>query len=282
MKTYNVINYHITNSCNFGCTYCFGKFDKQQDPSPSAAKEVVDSIAAYFEANGITDGRINLAGGEPTLYEHLDQLIDHISSRGILCSIVTNGSNLTPEYIRSLGGRVYSIGLSIDSLLDSTNLAIGRCCRGVVLPLSHYLKLSEAMHSSGIDLKINTVVSRLNINEDFSKLYRNARPKKIKLFQMHIVEGINDRAKKHIITKDEFEAFCNKHSEFSSVIVAEPCGTMENSYLMINPEGKFQLNDNGKYKTLGDLRTTSLSDILSSAPLSPEKFDLRYRKEGEI
>ena len=101
MNEFYVINYHITNSCNYHCTYCFGKVNGQKDPTLDDAKKIVDNIALHFAQSNIADGRINFAGGEPTLYEHLDELIDYTSSLGIQVSIVTNGSLLTPERIRS-------------------------------------------------------------------------------------------------------------------------------------------------------------------------------------
>lgn len=279
MKKFHVVNYHITNRCNFHCTYCFGKFNEQKDPTLDDAKKIVDNIALYFTQNNITNGRINFAGGEPTLYEHLDELIDYTSSLGIQVSIVTNGSLLTQERIRSWQGNVSCIGISIDSIDCDTNLTIGRCCRNKVISLSQWSKLAKAIHNRGIDLKINTVVSRLNLDEDLSELYRVLSPKKIKLFQMHLIDGINDQAKPHEITEREFDSFCERHKTFESVIVAEPCGSMENSYLMVNPEGKFQLNNNGSYQTFGDLNTTSLSEILKTVPLDSEKFGSRYGKE---
>ena len=280
MKNFHVVNYHITNRCNYHCTYCFGKFNGQKDPTLDDAKKIVDNIALYFTQNNITDGRINFAGGEPTLYEHLDELIDYTSSLGIRVSIVTNGSLLTPERIRSWQGKVSCIGISIDSIDGDTNLTIGRCCRNKVISLSQWSKLAKAIHNCGIDLKINTVVSRLNLDEDLSELYRVLSPKKIKLFQMHLIDGINDQAKPYEITEREFESFCKRHKAFESVMVAEPCGSMENSYLMVNPEGKFQLNNNGIYQTFGDLNTTSLSEILKTVPLDSEKFSSRYAKEA--
>jgi len=280
MKKYNVFNYHITNRCNYHCTYCFGKFDGQRDPSLQEAKSIIDSIDTYFKENQISDGRINLAGGEPTLYEYLDELIEYASSLGIKVSIVTNGALLTAERIHSWRGKVSCIGISIDSLIKDTNLKIGRCCKNNVIELSHLEELSAAMHECDIDLKINTVVSMLNLDEDFSQLYKSLMPQKIKLFQMHLVEGINDKAKPYRVTDDEFNHFCDRHVAFASIVVSEPCGSMENSYLMINPEGKFQLNDNGKYQTFGDLNTTTLSELLKTVPLDREKFNSRYMGEA--
>ena len=279
MKNFHVVNYHITNRCNYHCTYCFGKFNGQKDPTLDDAKKIVDNIALYFAQNNIADGRINFAGGEPTLYAHLDELIDYTSSLGIRVSVVTNGSLLTSERIRSWQGKVSCIGMSIDSIDCDTNLTIGRCCRNKVISLSQWSELAKAIHDCDIDLKINTVVSKLNLGEDLSKLYRALSPKKIKLFQMHLIDGINDQAKPFEITDSEFEGFCEHLKSYASVIVAEPCGSMENSYLMVNPEGKFQLNNNGLYQTFGNLITTPLLEILKTVPLDSEKFSSRYTKE---
>ena len=282
MKKFHVVNYHITNRCDYHCTYCFGKFEGQKDPSLEDAKSIIDNIAEYFAQNNIMDGRINIAGGEPTLYKHLDDLIDYICSRGISVSIVTNASLLTPERIRSWKGKVSCVGISIDSLVHDTNRVIGRCSCNRIISLSDLMKLSDAIHECDIDLKINTVVSKLNINEDLSPLYQALNPGKIKLFQMHLVDGINDQAKPYEITEREFVTFCERHKAFGYVVVTEPCGSMENSYLMINPEGEFQLNNNGTYQTFGNLNTTPLFEILEKVPLDSEKFSSRYTKDGLI
>lgn len=280
MKNYPVVNYHITNHCNYHCKYCFGKFGKQKDPSIDEAKQIIKNIASYFLQNRIENGRINFAGGEPTLYEPLDELIDYTNSLGIRVSIITNGSFLTPERIRNWEGKVACIGISVDSLDYNTNVAIGRCCcRSNVIELSQWIALSEMIHKCKIDLKINTVVSKLNCDENLSKIYQVLTPEKIKLFQMHLINGINDQAKSHEITEQEFQSFCERHNSFKSIIVAEPCGSMENAYLMINPEGEFQLNNNGTYQTFGNLKTTSLSEILEAVPMDSEKFNFRYKEE---
>lgn len=279
MKDFHVVNYHITNRCNYHCTYCFGKFDGQKDPSLEDAKSIIDNIAEYFARNDIVNGRINFAGGEPTLYEHLDELIDYATLLGISVSMVTNASLLTPERIRSWKGKVSCIGISIDSLLTNTNIKIGRCSCNRIISLSDLIKLSDAIHESNIDLKINTVVSKLNVDEDLSPLYTALNPRKIKLFQMHLVDGINDKAKPLKISESEFEEFCNRHKAFQSIIITERSGSMENSYLMINPEGVFQLNNHGTYQPFGSLKSTSLFEILKEVPMDCKKFESRYIKE---
>ena len=282
MKDFHVVNYHITNRCNYNCTYCFGKFDGQKDPSLEDAKSIIDNIAEYFARNDIVNGRINFAGGEPTLYKHLDDLIDYASLLGISVSMVTNASLLTPERIRSWKGKVSCIGISVDSLSRDTNMAIGRCSCNRVIALEDLTRLSDVMHECNIDLKINTVVSKLNVDEDLSPLYKALKPRKIKLFQMHLVDGINDCAKSYEIVESQFEAFCNRHKAFQSIMVAEPDGSMENSYLMVNPEGEFQLNNHGTYQSFGSLKSAPLHEILKEAPMDSIKFESRYSKEIRV
>ena len=279
MKKINVVNYHITNRCNYHCAYCFGKFEGQNDPTLEEAKRIIDNIADYFKQCEIENGRINFAGGEPTLYKYLDDLIDYAHSLGVAVSIVTNGSLLTRDRIKAWKGKVSCIGISIDSINVNTNFEIGRCCSSIAIEPSKLIALSKTMHECGIDLKINTVASKLNVNEDLSPLYRAVNPKKIKIFQMHLVNGINDCAKPYKVTDREFEDFCARYREFQTKLVCEPCGSMENSYLMINPAGELQLNNNGEYRTYGCLTSVPLSAALEKTPLNIERFKSRYKTE---
>lgn len=282
MNTYSVVNYHITNHCNYRCAYCFGKFDGQENPSLDNGKTIIDNIASYFKINQITNGRINFAGGEPMLYPHLDELIRYTHSFGIDVSIVTNGSLLTPERIHSWRGLVSCIGISIDSLCKNTNKQIGRCCQDSAKTIDNWTAIASAVHDCGIALKINTVVSRLNIRENLLPLYDAIKPNKIKLLQMHLIRGINDRAKPYEITKREFDDFCERHSSAPSVIVSEPCGSMENSYLMINPDGNVQLNNFGIYENYGNCCDAPLCEIMQSVPIDADKFNSRYVREIKL
>jgi wyosine [tRNA(Phe)-imidazoG37] synthetase (radical SAM superfamily) len=98
-----------------------------KDLSFGDAKKVIDAIDTYFRENGIEDGRINIAGGEPLMYRRLDDIIDYIAEKNIKVSIITNGAKLTEERIASWSGKVAMIGISIDSITAEADIRIGRC-----------------------------------------------------------------------------------------------------------------------------------------------------------
>lgn len=50
---------------------------------------------------------------------------------------------------------------------------------------------------------------------------------------------------------------------------------------MINPDGKFQVNDGGKYEIFGDIKKEDITTILHRVPLDEKKFDSRYIRELE-
>lgn len=274
----NTINFHLTNACNYHCAYCFGKFPDEKELTLNEACAVVDNIYRYFVKNKISDGRINLAGGEPLLCSYLDDLIDYIHAYGINVSIITNGSRLTKEMIKSWKGKVYCIGLSLDSAIPETNTQIGRCCKSKVLTLRQAISITQAIHRNGIKLKINTVVSKLNVNEDMRVFYKRLKPDRLKFLQVEIIDGTNDSAQQFAISKKEFEQFCKRHKKCCSNTVCEPSHSMENSYLMINPQGQFQLNNAGKYEIYGNCIEEELSDILKRVPLDVGKYNARYGK----
>lgn len=275
----NVFNFHLTNACNYNCTYCFGKFPDKRELTLERACTVVDNIYRYFLRNKITDGRINLVGGEPLLYPYLDELIDYINAYGIKVSVITNGSLLTESRIALWKDKVYCIGLSIDSALTDTNVSIGRCCNHKALPIKQAVRITQSIHRNGIKLKINTVVSKFNVNEDMKEIYKRLKPDRLKLMQVAIVDEVNCDAKKFSISKKEFNEFCKRHKKYCFDTVCESSDNLVNSYLMINPQGEVQLNNLGKYEIYGNCLEEEFCDILNRVPIDEGKFNARYGKE---
>ena len=89
-----VINLHILEACNFKCKYCFAHFDYMKMLPVNVWKHIVDNVA-----NSMYVRRFNIAGGEPMLYPHLDELIQYIKEKGFEVSIITIGFLLSEEFI---------------------------------------------------------------------------------------------------------------------------------------------------------------------------------------
>ena len=282
MKKPNIINFHITDACNYTCLYCFADF-KMKDLPFNDAKKVIDAIDTYFRENEIEDGRINIAGGEPLMYRRLDDIIDYITEKNIKVSIITNGAKLTEERIASWSGKVAMIGISVDSITAEADMRIGRCdsCNNH-LELEHLVKMSEAIHKAGIKLKINTVVSKANLDEDMLSVYKALKPDRLKLIYIHVVHNVNEwpETMDLIPTVGEYNQFVekNRYEENCELVLERPM-EMQNSYFMINPHGEVYINAFGLEKKYGNSIYEPLSEIFSRLPFDMEKFDLRYENE---
>lgn len=272
----NVINYHITDRCNYQCKHCFARFN-QKELSLDDAKKVVDAIEVYFKEAKSENPRINLAGGEPLIYPYIDEIIDYISSKGIKVSIITNGSFLTEEKVEKYAGKVETIGISIDAKSKETNEKIGRCTSKGPLNLEKLKKVCDKIHSFGIKLKINTVVSRVNIDEDLLSVYKELKPDKIKYLCVHVLENKNKNTNSILPSNEEFDEFVRKnlYNENCKVVI-ENSGYMANSYFMLNPCGQVYINDNGSEKQYGSCLETPLMEIYKDVPLNESKFKERY------
>ena len=176
------VNYHLWKPCNMSCGFCFATFqDIQPDILPEGhlgredCLSVVESLArAEFQ-------KINFAGGEPTLCRWLPELITQAKELGITTSVVTNGSRITPEWLESVNGSLDWAALSIDSLDRDTLLRMGRTTRSGPMSEQDYLRVIGALKEFSVRLKINTVVTRHNLDESLADFIIETRPERWKL-----------------------------------------------------------------------------------------------------
>ena len=267
----NVINFHFIDYCNYHCKYCFVKKENKM-LSLDECKQVVDNIQAYFKKECIINGRINLVGGEIFLAPYLQQLIDYIVLKGIKVSIVTNGALLTEEFIDQNKGKIETIGISVDSLNCFTNIRIGRCCTSKTLTKKRLYEVCTWIKNSGIKLKINHCISKYNVNEDIRSFINDIRPDRFKVFQMTIIEGINEKLKDMQVTEKEFLEAASKYVSIDGIIETEE--TMKDSYLMVNSKGEFYVDK--EKEPIGNLLKARFSDLILVSNLNNDNFALRY------
>lgn len=271
MKT--TINFHLWQPCNIRCTYCFARFlDVKETVLPKGhlpkhlALEVVKQIGQHFK------GKISFAGGEPTLCPWLPELIREAKHHGLTTMIITNGTRLNEEFLSTNKEFLDWITLSVDSLYASTNEKIGRKVPGKnAFDLRDYLNLCQLIKSYGYRIKINTVVSRLNLEESFTEFIKEVKPERWKIFQVLRIEGQNDKEFDAIkISEQEFAGFLKRHEILSgyTTIIPENNDDMTGSYLMIDPAGRFYDNKQGFYKYSDPVYNVGVEKALSQIDFS--------------
>lgn len=85
------------NTCNIVCPGCYRGADKQNQPSEFIELDELKKQIDWFKQNRNVH-TISIAGGEPTLYPHLKDLIAYAFKLNIRTMLFTNGVILTREY----------------------------------------------------------------------------------------------------------------------------------------------------------------------------------------
>ena len=265
------VNWHFTNACNFRCRYCFAH--ESYSLNRKDYEIVLDKLTTLFDM-------INFVGGEPTAF--LVPLVLGAHDEGLECSIVTNGFNFIhkPEKFNSIFSLFSCIGISVDSVCEDTNFNIGRCSDNYVITRKEYEGLCTSIKENGIKLKINTVVSKLNLNEDFNSFYETVKPDRLKIFQ---VLKPNTQLKNHydhlLISKSEYYAFVARHKHnplYSSKIIAEDNDAMKQGYYLLDSECRFVDNKTGNRSPSLAERGMTVEKALQYITVDEKKYQARY------
>lgn len=262
------------------CRFCFATFqDVKQSVLPKGHLPQAASEAIINELAEIGFEKINFAGGEPTLCKWLPDLIRHARTRGMKTSIVTNGTMLTEAWLDRVHGALDWIALSIDTVVPATAQAMGRSTRWGPLDAETYLDRAEAVRRQGIRLKMNTVVTALNWQEDLSDFILALRPERWKIFQVLPVAGQNDgRVEDLLLSRRQFEAFVARHRALETrgiTLVPESNDLMTGSYVMIDPAGRFFDNTAGRHTYSRPILEVGAAAALRDVAVDPERFAAR-------
>jgi len=117
-KAPRVLTFMLTYRCNLRCTMCwqwgeqglFHEMPKEHEIRQldlETLRSVIDDVA------GVGTG-VFIWGGEPFLHRDLIPFLEHVKSRGLYCSINTNGTYLPREAARLVEMGVDAIMVSVD------------------------------------------------------------------------------------------------------------------------------------------------------------------------
>ncbi len=279
------VNLFINSACNFHCHHCYATFqDIRQFAPPKLtqveAQEIIGHIAAQPLSANLLARKITFVGGEPTLCPFLPELVSFAKESGLVTAVITNGLTLTPKHLQRFAGILDWIGLSIDSVCPVNNRIIGRATRqGASLDEANYLERIRWIREVGARLKINTVVTTHNCNENLSDFIRTARPVRWKILQMTPVAGQNDRQIGSLkVSRAVFDAYIKRHaglSESDTIVIPESIDTIRGSYAMISPDGKFFDSSSGRHKYSSPIKEVGLMTAFQQVTFDAVKYDGR-------
>ena len=289
-----VINFHMTEICNFRCGYCYATWEGNNSQlelhySSQNIKQLITKTAEYFlndntikQQLGYKTVRINFAGGEPVMLgSRFVNAVLLAKSLGLKTSLITNGHLLTNTMMSKISSHLDMLGISFDTADHLLAESIGRVDRKKdwLSPkrLEEIVSQYRFLNPLG-KVKINTVVNAFNWRENLTQAVTKISPNKWKL--LRVLPVYSDQL---CVTQAQYLSYVQRHQALSNVIVAEDNDDMWQSYLMLNPEGKFYQNSGPceGIKQSPSILDVGITEALSHIKFNPETFAKRYQNKNE-
>ncbi len=157
-KPIPVVAWNLTSRCNLKCVHCYAdanEFPTDNELSTEEAKRFIDDLAE------MKIPVLLFSGGEPLLRKDIFELASYATSKGLKCSLSTNGTLITPEVAEKLkeAGFTY-VGVSIDGLKETNDHF-----RGVKGAFERALEGLLNAKEAGILTGIRFTVTKYNIKD---------------------------------------------------------------------------------------------------------------------
>ncbi|KAG8784514.1 Radical S-adenosyl methionine domain-containing protein 2 [Ceratobasidium sp. 428] len=237
------VNWFPNRRCNYECSFCFhtskNTFILPLDQGKDALRALADA--------GMK--KLNISGGEPFLNAtYIGEVFKFCKTELKLesTSVVTNGSKVTEKWLDEYGAYLDIIAISCDTFSVETDLAHGRAEKGKPTHIASVFDVARWCKERGIRVKLNSVITKHNYEEDMNESIAQIAPFRWKVFQVLLLEGENNGAENGalrdardlLITKDRFQSFLDRHKE-QACLVPEDNDAMRDSYLLLDEEMRF-------------------------------------------
>lgn len=252
------ICWNITARCNQNCKYCH-RFLHIKELTLKENKKVLNKLIQ----EGIKE--ITWTGGEALVAEGIEQLLKMSFERGIKNKLITNGLALEQKMMDSIFPYLDSLTLSIDSIDSSINELIGR-------GKNHFLNINRILNyvfenNIPIKVKINSVISKININEmESMAFYLNKFPiYSWRIFKFLSLRETSIKNKKMFeISNSDFQSQINAISKISKIkrIESRVESDMESKYLLILADGSVVVTNCGKDINMGNILSNKMECLL--------------------
>lgn len=163
--------------------------------------------------------------------------------------------------------------ISVDSLTEHTNVKIGRTVKGKTLNATaltdRFLKIKSINPS--VKIKINTVVNKHNFKENMREFIASVKPYKWKVFQ-----ALSVGTQEEFCSVEEYITFLENHKYSLVKMTKENNEDMRESYIMIDPYGRFYQNGGSAYEYNESLLVTTAENAFNSIGFDHANYDAPY------
>lgn len=243
------VSWHITDRCNYNCEFCFRPVHGTE-VTLIEAKTVIDKLASI----GLK--KISWSGGEPLLWQGIEDLIEYTKKKGIVTMIISNGELMGERNKKKLMENLDWLNLP----LEGPNAEMNELMTRKKGHFDRTIKLMEWANKNKIKLKINTVASRINKDEiiNMVPLIKKYKVERWKIFQFYPIRWVSRSNKGKFQMKESDFLRIKEEVEklmegFNCMVVFESNKDMDRSYFAIAPDASVFVSYNGQDSFIGNL-----------------------------
>ncbi|MBC1932218.1 radical SAM/SPASM domain-containing protein [Listeria seeligeri] len=163
MKVNNEANYlkrvfiEVTNKCNEFCEHCYNSSSKFLDE-----KLEIDSLKKLIdESHDMGAYEFQITGGEPMLYRHIEELLDHLWHKGFAITINTNLTILNKKILK----KIVQYGVNVNFSLDFSESKKHDKFRGLIGAFDATIKNYHILKENGIKTRVNVMLDNKSDKE---------------------------------------------------------------------------------------------------------------------
>ena len=273
------VDIELTRHCNINCKYCYSASGNKLDDELTL-EEIKQVITDAKELGART---VTLNGGEPTIHPHFKEIVEYISSKGMLTQLFTNAIAITKESAQILvENKVYPC-VSIESLNPSVHDYLTEVPGSLEKTLQGIKNLIEAGYTKEMPLTINAVMMKANYN-DLEELWEWAeqngiQPTILRLIPTgrgHVDMGVSTEQIKSLVEKI---AIGRSYDPSIPYLADNGCRKHFMS-CFVNAKGFVQLCS-CIHATLGNIRFKSLPTILRESSIFRDMRNLDNEMIGK-
>lgn len=158
LLTPETVDWEITQRCNLQCIHCNVRRDNKTGELPF--KQMMSIVDMLCEDKVF---KISVGGGEPLLYPNIYHLLEYLVYKGFSPGLLSNGILLNDTVIEKLEKiGIERIQISLDGASAKTYNSMRGGGKGT---FDKILAHAQSISQSSMHLQINTVVTKLNVNE---------------------------------------------------------------------------------------------------------------------